>query len=207
MGACEIRSDDHARRETSQRPPHTPTPQETVPRFPSSAAACRHQARSSWPAPAGAALRALQLDPGPARRHNRQRRGKATTKVPSQPRRPSEQVIGSTQYALLTTGALMGAVTSALDAERRRITIGRQSGGGPLRLPRQCRPGPGGHRQAWERAVAAGKGAHSEPCRVPCGQRITSLEGLRVSWTRHLARKLFVIQGYGPAGELPLGRV
>src|SRR5438046_8935315 len=58
----------------------------------------------------GAALRALQLDPGLARRHNRQQRGKATTKVPPQPRRPSEQVTGSTQYALLTTGVLMGAV-------------------------------------------------------------------------------------------------
>jgi hypothetical protein len=32
-------------------------------------------------------------------------------------------------------------------------------------------------------------------------------EGLRVSWTRHLARELLVIEGYGLAGEPPLGRV
>jgi hypothetical protein len=31
--------------------------------------------------------------------------------------------------------------------------------------------------------------------------------GLQVSWTRHLARKPFVIKGYGMAGEPPLGRV
>src|SRR5690349_2217260 len=86
-----------------------------------STAACRHQARSSSPAPNGAALRALQLDPGLARRHNRHLRGKATTKVPSQPRRPSEQVTGSTQYALLTTGVLMGAVTDGLDRELARL--------------------------------------------------------------------------------------
>ena len=45
---------------------------------------------------------------------NRQRRGKATTKVHPDPGRPSEQVTGSTQYALLTTGVLMGAVTASI---------------------------------------------------------------------------------------------
>ncbi|HEY2639452.1 MAG TPA: hypothetical protein VGI66_06155 [Streptosporangiaceae bacterium] len=57
-----------------------------VPVHPSSpvAAACRHQARSSSPAPAGAALRALQLDPARAAAH-RQQRGKAITTVPPQP--------------------------------------------------------------------------------------------------------------------------
>ena len=54
--------------------------------------------------------------------------------------------------------------------------------------PHSC--GAASHRGAWQ-----------------CRERITNLEGLRVSWTRHLARKLFVIQGYGPAGEPPLGRV
>jgi hypothetical protein len=71
--------------ETSQRPPHTPTPQEAVPRSRSSAAACRPQARSSSPAPAGAALRALQLDPGPRGSTNRQRRGKPQPSPPPNP--------------------------------------------------------------------------------------------------------------------------
>src|SRR5690242_9114396 len=116
MGACETTPTTTRTGKPAQRPPHTPTPQEAVPRFRSSAAACRPQARSSSPAPKGAALRALQLDPGLARWHNRQRRGKATTKVPSPTRQPSEQITGSTQYALLTTGVLMGAATVTLDA-------------------------------------------------------------------------------------------
>ena len=49
---------------------------------------------------------------------NRQRRGKATTKVPRRPRRPSDQVTGSTQYALLTTGVLMGAEMVLTDARQ-----------------------------------------------------------------------------------------
>ena len=38
-------------------------------------------------------------------------------------------------------------------------------------------------------------------------ERITSPEGPRVSWTRHLARKPFVIEGYGLADESQLRRV
>jgi hypothetical protein len=43
------------------------------------------------------------------------------------------------------TCARCPAVRSALDPDRRRITIWRQSGGGPMQLPRSCRrvPGPG----------------------------------------------------------------
>jgi transposase len=59
--------------------------QEALPRCSSSAAACRHPARSSSPAPAGAELRALQLAPRPHGGTNQQRRGKARTTVTPSP--------------------------------------------------------------------------------------------------------------------------
>jgi len=66
---------------------------------------------------------------------NRQRRGKATTKVHPDPGRPSEQVTGSTQYALLTTGVLMGAVTDGLDGFRESQILLRRVGGRPPTFP------------------------------------------------------------------------
>jgi hypothetical protein len=69
---------------------------------------------SSSPAPAGAALRALQLDPGPRDGANRQRRGKATNQ--SRPTRRPTTGPGPIQHALLTTGAPMGAPTAAISA-------------------------------------------------------------------------------------------
>src|SRR6266704_5391294 len=56
----------------------------------------------------GAALRALQLDPGLARRHKPAATRKATIKVHPSPG-GREQVTGSTQHGLLTAGAPMGA--------------------------------------------------------------------------------------------------
>src|SRR6266487_5985622 len=58
----------------------------------------------------GAALRALQLDPGLARRHKPAATRKATIKVHPSPG-GREQVTGSTQHGLLTAGAPMGAKT------------------------------------------------------------------------------------------------
>jgi hypothetical protein len=63
-----------------------------------------------------AARRALQLDPGPARRPQPAATSTATTKVASRPRRPSGQATGLIQCALLTTGVLMGAATVTLGA-------------------------------------------------------------------------------------------
>jgi hypothetical protein len=66
--------------------PVQPTTRRTlVSRSRSSATACRPQARSSSPVPAGAVHRALQLDPARRGGTNRQRRGKATTTVPPHP--------------------------------------------------------------------------------------------------------------------------
>lgn len=115
MGACETHSDDHARRgnqpATSARrrlflaPDHRPP---------------LAGLKLVRPRPRLPARRCGRSSLTPARRDgtNRQRRGKATTKVHPPPRRPSEQVTGSTQYALLTTGALMGAVTGGLERFR-----------------------------------------------------------------------------------------
>src|SRR5437867_66233 len=58
----------------------------------------------------GAALRALQLDPGLARRHKPAATRKATIKVHPSPGGRG-QVTGSTQHGLLTAGAPMGAKT------------------------------------------------------------------------------------------------
>jgi hypothetical protein len=88
----------------AQRPSHTPTRKEAVPRSRSSAAACRHQARSSSPAPAGAALRALQLDPARATAQTGSDEEKPQPKSHPNPG-GREQVTGSIQHALLTTGA------------------------------------------------------------------------------------------------------
>jgi hypothetical protein len=103
------------------RPPHPtgdtspPTPptrqptQEAVPRSRSSAAAGRPQARSSSPAPTGAALRALQLDPDPARRHKPAATRNSHNHSPPPNPAAGEQVTRSVQHAHLTTGAPMGA--------------------------------------------------------------------------------------------------
>src|SRR5438093_12038343 len=63
----------------------------------------------------GAALRALQLDPGLARRHKPAATRKATIKVHPSPG-GREQVTGSTQHGLLTAGAPMGASMPAVMA-------------------------------------------------------------------------------------------
>ncbi len=85
MGACETTPPTMRAGETSQRPPVHVNPGTALPRSLSSAAAGRGQARSSSPAPAGAALRALQLDPGPRDGTKPQRRGKATSQSPPRP--------------------------------------------------------------------------------------------------------------------------
>jgi hypothetical protein len=90
------------------------------------------------PAPAGATLRALQLDPGPARQHKPAAMRKSHNQSPPRPRRPSEQVTGSTQYALLTTGVLMGAATDGLDGFRELWTLLRRVRGRTLALPPAC---------------------------------------------------------------------
>jgi hypothetical protein len=150
MGACETTpTTTHDRGDH----PATPTPldpQEALPRSRSSAAAWRHQARSSSPAPAGAALRALQLDPARRDGTNRRRRGKATTTVPTPNTAAATKVTGSIQHALLTDGAPMGAeTTTAVSRDRAAGRAGpRQpqhdasSSGSTVTASRCCPPVP-----------------------------------------------------------------
>jgi hypothetical protein len=121
MGACETTPPATRAGEPAQRPPHTaPIPGTALPRFRSSAAACRPQARSSSPAPDSAALRALQLDPSPHDGPNRQQRGKA----PQQQSHPNpavgDRVTGSIQHGPLTGGVPMGA-NIAMGQDLRRV--------------------------------------------------------------------------------------
>ena len=81
-----------------------------VPRSRSPAAACRPQAPSSPPAPAGAALRALRLDPARAAAHTGS--SEETPQPHSRPtQRPTPQATGAIQHGLLTTEAPTGAAT------------------------------------------------------------------------------------------------
>src|SRR5512135_2208492 len=88
MGACETTPTTTRPGGHQQRPPHTRQPTGGCSSLP--IIGRRLPASSSFvlAAPAGAALRALQLDPGPARRHKPAATRKATTTVPPQPRRP-----------------------------------------------------------------------------------------------------------------------
>ena len=101
MGGCETHSADHAHPGNQPPTPAPANPQQALPRSRSSAAACRRQARSSSPAPAGAALRALQLDPGPRDGTKPAATRKSHNTVPTQPGGHSRSP-GQIHHALLT---------------------------------------------------------------------------------------------------------
>ena len=75
----------------------------------------------------------------------------------------------------------------------RRITIRRQSGGGPLHLPRSCRRGPGGPRQPQGSGSSRENGVWGVPRRVREGRRAVRVRGDNTGgaapWDRGLGRE------------------
>jgi len=112
MGACETTPATSHNRGARKRPPHQDNPRRRRFLAPdhrpplSGVKLVRPRLRL-----AGAALRALQLDPRPRDGTRRQRRGNAATAVPPQPGGRRTKVTGSIQHCLLTTQAPMGAGT------------------------------------------------------------------------------------------------
>jgi hypothetical protein len=93
MGACETTPTAHARPGNQHSDLSTLIPQEAVPRSRSSAAACRHQARSSSPAPEGARCGRSSLTP-PARRRTPAAARKSDNYSPAQPGGPTPRSPG-----------------------------------------------------------------------------------------------------------------
>ena len=117
MGACETHSDDHAHRGNQPATSAHANPAGGCSSLP--IIGRRLPAlKLVRPRPRLQARRCGRSSLTPARRGgtNRQRRGKATTKVHPNPRQADGQVTGLIQHALLTTRALMGAVRSGRDA-------------------------------------------------------------------------------------------